>query len=558
MKYFINKIQYFLLATMLVISSCEVEDNLNVVAPEAAFTLETPGITSVFLNFSLPNNPAFTITWQDAITDSSSYTVEISDTEEFTNTEIIGTSETASFSMTVTEFNTAINQLITSSFKDVAIYFRVKAGDSVSNTILLLVTTYPINPPSFEGITEGDTFVLSKGNKDAIAVTIAWNDPILDSTLNIDAEYTIEASSVTDDFAAPIEIAKVSNVNNYDVKVSKLNAIALESGIAPDENGELLIRLKSVITDNGNTLERINTPIKIAVTTYKTVLDLSTSWGIVGAFTGWGSDADAPFWKTEEEGVLNAYVTLPVGEIKFRENSAWTNNYGDTGADGTLEAGGTNISITEAGSYKVTMNLNDLTYTIEKFSLGIVGNAYNNWGATPDFMLEYDQYSDVFRGIVTLLDGEMKFRMNNAWDENYGDDGADGTLEPGGQNLSVSAGIYIVTVNLNEKTYSLQQIENVWGLVGNAYNDWGATPDAQFTRDWSDPLEDIWILENVDLLDGEFKFRANNAWDVNYGDNGGDGTLEIGGTNIVSTAGNYTITIDFSNATNPTYTIVQN
>ncbi|PQJ23304.1 hypothetical protein [Tenacibaculum sp. SG-28] len=173
-------------------------------------------------------------------------------------------------------------------------------------------------------------------------------------------------------------------------------------------------------------------------------------------------------------------------------------------------------------------------------------------------MLEYDQYSDVFRGIVTLLDGEMKFRMNNAWDENYGDDGADGTLEPGGQNLSVTAGIYIVTVNLNEKTYSLQQIENVWGLVGSAYNNWGATPDAQFTRDWSNPLEDIWILENVDLLDGEFKFRANNAWDVNYGDNGGDGTLEIGGANIVSTAGNYTITLDFSDPANPTYTIDQN
>ncbi|PQJ23303.1 SusE domain-containing protein [Tenacibaculum sp. SG-28] len=380
MKYFIHKIQYFLLAIMLVISSCEVEDNLNVVMPEAAFTLETPGITSVFLNFSLPNNPAFTITWQDAITDSSSYTIEISDTEEFTNTEILGTSETASFSMTVAEFNTAINKLIASSFKDVAIYFRVKAGDAVSNTILLLVTTYPINPPSFEGIAEGDTFALSKDNKDDVAVTIAWNDPILDATLNIDAEYTIEASSVADDFTAPIEIAKVSNVNSYDVKVSKLNAIALESGIAPDTNGDLLLRIKSVITDNGNTLERINTPIKISVTTYKTVLDLSTTWGIVGEFTGWGSDADAPFWKTEEDGVLNAYVTLPVGEIKFRENSDWTNNYGDTGADGTLEAGGTNISIAEAGSYKVTMNLNDLTYTIEKFSLGIVGSAYNNWG----------------------------------------------------------------------------------------------------------------------------------------------------------------------------------
>ena len=157
------------------------------------------------------------------------------------------------------------------------------------------------------------------------------------------------------------------------------------------------------------------------------------------------------------------------------------------GADGTLDDGGANIAVT-AGSYKITMNLNDLTYTIENFSIGIVGGAYNNWGASPDFALTYDPYSDVFRGIVTLIDGEMKFRMNNDWGTNYGDDGADGVLELNGANIAVTAGIYIATVNLNDLTYTLEGITNVWGLVGGAYNNWGATPDAQFTRDWSQPF----------------------------------------------------------------------
>jgi hypothetical protein len=45
------------------------------------------------------------------------------------------------------------------------------------------------------------------------------------------------------------------------------------------------------------------------------------------------------------------------------------------------------------------------------------------------------------------------------------------------------------------------------------------------------------------MIVGQFKFRANDAWDVNYG--GDINALTSGGANInVSVAGNYTITLD--------------
>lgn len=559
MKLYFKNISLLLLTFTLVFSSCQVEESLQITKPAPALVLETPGITSVFLNFSLPDNPAFTVTWKDNLTQSSSYSVEMSTNEAFSNPAVLGTTDKKSFSMSVKNFNTAITNAVNNSFKDIAVYVRIKAGATTSNSILLLVTTYPVTAPAFDGVKDGDSFVLNKANKDQVALSLKWTDPVLNSGLGVKVAYTIEASSPTANFSPAIEVAKVSNANTFDIITSKLNAIALESGIAPDTKGDLKLRIKSVITDSSNnTLERINTPITIAVTTYKTVLDLSSTWGIVGAVTNWGGKPDFPFWKTNTNGVFNAYVTLPVGEIKFRENMAWANNYGDNGADGSLEAGGANINVTEAGSYKVTMDLNNLTYKLEKFSIGIVGSAYNNWGATPDFMLTYDQYSDVFRGIAKLQAGEMKFRMNNDWAVNYGDNGADGSLEAGGANINVTAGYYIVTVNLNDKTYTLEKIDHVWGLVGSAYNNWGATPDAQFTRDWSNPFDNIWILRNVDLLNGEYKIRANNDWAVNYGDNGADGTLEAGGANIKATAGNYTITLDFTNASSPTYKVVKN
>lgn len=556
MKSIINKLGVCLLALTLVFTACETEETLEITTPDAEFVLNTPGISTVFLNFSLPNNPAFTISWNDEVTGSTSYTVEMSQDAEFTSPTTLGTTDSNNFSMTVMEFNNVLTSAVTNQFRDIPVYMRVLAGDQMSNSILMLATTYPVNEPQITSVQNGDTFALSIDNNDAIAMNFEWDDPILESSLGLEVEYVLQAALAGTDFANPVEAGSASNVNSISLTHAQLNAAAIQSGMEADTTGDLDLRLIATITDNatGSILERISDTVTITVTTYATALDLSTTWGVVGsAANNWGATPDLPFWKTDTDGVLAAYVNLTDGEIKFRENNEWVNDYGDNGADGTLDSGGANIAVT-AGSYKITMNLNDLTYTIEPFSLGIVGGAYNNWGATPDFMLEYDQYSDVFRGIVTLIDGEMKFRMNNDWGTNWGDTGADGTLELDGANIAVTAGIYIATVNLNDLTYTLEPIDYVWGLVGGAYNDWGATPDAQFTRDWSRPFDDIWVLNDVTLTDGEYKFRANNDWGTNYGDDGGDGVLELNGANLVTTAGTYSFVLDFTDPDNPTYT----
>jgi len=557
MKIYLKKLSYLILSLTLLLGACEVEESLTITTPDPEFTLDTPGISSVFLNFSLPNNPAFTISWKDELSSGADYTVEMATDTEFTTPVTLGTTTNSNFSMTVENFNKAINDAGVMTFRDVAVYMRVKTAERNTNTILLLVTTYPVNSPTITGVTDGDQFVLTLANNDAIALTMGWNDPILDSSLNVDIEYIVEADLPANNFAMPIEVGKVSNMNTISFTNAVLNRVAIEAGIPVDTAGDLQLRVRGVITDTntGDVLERITTEVTINVTTYLTVLDLSTTWGVVGsAANNWGATPDLPFFKTDVDGVLAAYVTLTDGEIKFRENNDWANNYGsDSSTGGSLVAGGGNLTVT-AGAYKIVMDLNNFTYTIESFSLGIVGGAYNNWGATPDFMLEYDQYSDVFRGIVTLIDGEMKFRMNNDWATNWGDDGVDGTLDAGGANIQVNAGIYIATVDLNDLTYTLEKIDHVWGLVGGAYNNWGATPDAQFKRDWSKPFNEVWILEDVTLIDGEYKFRSNNDWGTNYGDDGGDGVLELNGANLNTTAGTYTFTLDFSDPSAPTYT----
>jgi hypothetical protein len=242
--------------------------------------------------------------------------------------------------------------------------------------------------------------------------------------------------------------------------------------------------------------------------------------------------------------------------IKFRENNDWAVNLGDNGADGTLESGGADIPVT-AGNYKITFNTQTKAYSIVAYSWGIVGSAYNDWGnAGPDFNFTYDDATDQWRAIVKLQDGAFKIRKNNDWGLNYGDSGADGTLEEAGADIIVTGGKYQITFNETELTLEIEPIETIWGLVGSAYNDWGNDgPDAPFVRDWRN--DGVWVLRNVTLLDGAFKVRDDNSWGTNYGDTNADGSLELNGSDMISTAGIYTITLDFSDPANPTWTSVK-
>ncbi|MFN7013687.1 MAG: DUF5116 domain-containing protein, partial [Bacteroidia bacterium] len=56
---------------------------------------------------------------------------------------------------------------------------------------------------------------------------------------------------------------------------------------------------------------------------------------------------------------------------------------------------------------------------------------------------------------------------------------------------------------------------------------------------------------------GGYKFRANNAWDINLGaDSDLDGSMNYGGPDLsVDTAGTYNVVLDLSNPRQYTYSV---
>ena len=186
-----------------------------------------------------------------------------------------------------------------------------------------------------------------------------------------------------------------------------------------------------------------------------------------------------------------------------------------------------------------------------------VPGAYQGWspGASTGAALYSRLYSYGFNtqysGIVRIKDGSnasSEFKITSAPDWNHTNWGGTltktgnnyaGTLDPSGNNLSVSAGTYKIDVNVNTLAITLTKTDD-WGIIGSAtVNGWNSS-SAMFYNG----QRKMWEI-TATLTVGEFKFRANDAWDLNYGDNGADGTLEAGGANIaITTAGSYLIRFD--------------
>lgn len=115
------------------------------------------------------------------------------------------------------------------------------------------------------------------------------------------------------------------------------------------------------------------------------------------------------------------------------------------------------------GGLRTTKNLvNQFAVDIEALNAalgtqsdwGLVGDATENGWDGPDMEM-YETAPNQFAIYAVLGSGEMKFRYDEDWGQNYGDDGADGTLDDGGANIAVSAGTYYITMDLDNLTYTI-------------------------------------------------------------------------------------------------------
>lgn len=271
--------------------------------------------------------------------------------------------------------------------------------------------------------------------------------------------------------------------------------------------------------------------------------------GIIGSATPGGWDEDTNMFHDSASGLFFVTVDLVMGEAKFRKDDAWDVNWGSTDfPSGVGTQGGDNIPVPNAGTYYVTLDTASGEYNFEEqvsyASIGLIGDATpGGWDEDTD-MTKDGNDPNLWTLFVDLTDGEAKFRADDAWDVSWGAmDFPIGTGELGGPNIPVAAGYYKVEFNSETGDYSFTEIGNyaTVGIIGDA-TPGGWDEDTDMIQDENDPS--IWRIA-IELTDGEAKFRADDAWDINWG--GAEFPIGVGtqgGANIPCEAGEYNVTFN--------------
>jgi hypothetical protein len=261
---------------------------------------------------------------------------------------------------------------------------------------------------------------------------------------------------------------------------------------------------------------------------------------IIGQFTNWA--ADVPL--TTTDGItytLTAQNFAVVGGAKFRKDNSWTVNWGSTAfPTGTGTQNGQDIPV-PVGTYNIEFNKNTGAYVFTA-----VQSSYDNIGIIGGFNAFTESVPlTTFDGVLYskedfhFTSNNVKFRKDNTWAVNWGGTTfPSGTAVPGGTDIPLTAGFYNVSFNYTLLNYNFTQVPV--SLLGTGAQGWDIDIPLISTDGGS-----TFTLNNITLVNGFVKFRANGSWAKNWGNvDFPAGTATQNGAEIPTVAGVYNISFN--------------
>ena len=221
---------------------------------------------------------------------------------------------------------------------------------------------------------------------------------------------------------------------------------------------------------------------------------------------------------------------------------------GDVSMTGLLTSDGPGAGkIAEPGKYRLTLNMMDYSYTIEKVMydpfIYFIGST-DAWGSSDQKLALVDDEKGTYTGYIYLADPnnagfEFKFqRVAGSWDNAIGASNfvtfKDAAIDANkGNNLGVNAGegVYYMDVNLSEGTITATKVESM-GMAGQ-FQGWDPLAPATMTWNAEEYCFEATMAAGV-TADG-WKFIVNKGWSINLG--GSIDNLEQDGANL-TVAGN--------------------
>ncbi|NOZ34017.1 MAG: SusF/SusE family outer membrane protein [Chlorobi bacterium] len=276
--------------------------------------------------------------------------------------------------------------------------------------------------------------------------TVEFVGKSVDPGFDASAKYFLEAAKAGTDFENVVQLYSGNQIKSVKMTVGELNTMLLDV-LPEDQMSAADYRIRCDLVVDGGTgaagtgnkpFEYISDPVESNTTVFGLLrLDLINS-GIAQKITSPQSDG-------EYSGFVKLNVANPF-TLKDPDNNV---EYGGSG--GNLVVNGAAIVPGADGWHKLTVNTTDLTYDLQPYMIGLVGSATPNGWNSPDQKMDYDVATKTWNITLDLVDGEVKFRLNDGWAWNLGQtDAYDNNLVADGHNISVTAGNYTVTLKVTD------------------------------------------------------------------------------------------------------------
>lgn len=313
--------------------------------------------------------------------------------------------------------------------------------------------------PALTSPANGTSYVLVDSTSEEIFSLFTWT--AAEYGFDAGVSYTLELDRAGNNFADPITIGTVNALELRNVTNGKINSILLNLGLPGEEEADIEFRVSAKINPEVQIL--YSQPITLKITPF-TIVIVYPFLHVPGSYQGWNpADSFTVVYSARSDEKYEGYVYFndAAAKYKYTKGPSWSTNWGDTGADGSLDPNGTDISLSgAAGVYKLNADLNALTHSLTRTDWGIIGDATpTGWNSDTDMV--YDQAEKKYTITLDLGVGKIKFRANDDWAINLGDNDANKSLEYGGADINITeAGNYTVELLLGGAIYRYKATKN--------------------------------------------------------------------------------------------------